>query len=241
MSSVWNAGPRARAWGVTALLALVVCACTSRGGSSPTAPGGDTDFGANDPSVVVALGDSITFGKHDVGVDTCDDDERSVGGFCPPLSRLTGKIVVNEGECGDDSFGGEERVQGVLRRWRPGVLLIDYSPNDIVNGTSALTRNLRAIVAAARSNHTVPILGTLVPAVGDHEGWEPFIVNANASIRALCQELGVECADHYQAFVSNPEYRSSPYALLDPDGLHPNTAGYAVMAKTWRWPVLRAY
>ena len=62
----------------------------------------------------------------------------------------------------------------MLQRWRPGVILIDYSPNDIFNGSDAVIRNLRSMIAAARANKTVPILGTLVPAVGEHAGWELF-------------------------------------------------------------------
>ncbi len=200
-----------------------------------------TDFGDNDPSLVVAIGDSITFGKHDMGIESCEHELRTVVGFCPRLAALTGKIVINEGECGEQSSGGLAKISSVLLRWRPSVILIDYSPNDIVAGPSETILNLRAMISVARANKTIPILGTLVPAVGDHAGWEPFIVALNARILALCDEEGIECADHYKAFVNDPGYIDSPYTLLDADGLHPNAAGYALMASTWRRPLMSQY
>lgn len=233
---------RAFAGAVALALAMVSAGggCSS-GSSSPTVVDIDPELGTNDPSVVVALGDSITFGAEDIGVEDCDESNRGAGGFCPPLQSLTGKTVRNEGICGEDSYGGVNRITQVMRRWRPGVILIDYSPNDLFNGTEAVISNLRIMIDAARKNHTVPVLGTLTPATGDHTGWNPFIVSVNLQIRALCAEQGLECADHYMAFKSDPGFTVSPYALLSEDGLHPNHAGYALMAKTWRWPLLRVY
>lgn len=225
----------------SAALVLLVVGCGCSSSSSPTVVDIDPDFGENNPSIVVAMGDSITFGKHATGVEFCDESERGIGGFCPELESLTGMTVVNEGECGEDSYGGADRVEDVLRQWRPGVLLIDYSPNDLFSGTDAVISNLRIMVEAALANNTVPILGTLVPAAGDHDGWNPFIESVNTGILALCAELNLECADHHQAFLNDPGFQASPYALLSEEGLHPNDAGYALMARTWRWPLLRVY
>jgi len=222
----------ARALAATALLALGV-GC-HHGGDS-------TDFGDNDPSIVVALGDSITFGIFDTGVETCSESYRSTAGFCPRLESLTGKTVINAGVCGETSSEGLGRISNALNRWRPGVVLIDYSPNDIFAGADAVIGNLREMIAIARENKTVPILGTLVPAVGEHAGWEPFIEALNPKILALCNEEGVPCADHYRAFVNNSAYIEMPYALLSADGLHPNSEGYELMAETWREQLMRQY
>lgn len=224
---------RAR-WLAPALVLALGVGCSSGDGTT-------TDFGDNDPSVVVALGDSITFGTHDMGIDSCSESYREVFGFCPRLQVLTGKTVINEGKCGEGSSGGLGRIERVLRRWKPGVVLIDYSPNDLFGGSEATISNLRAMVAAARANKTVPILGTLVPAVGSHAGWEPFIQTVNPKILALCEEEGLRCADHHKAFVNYPGFAQSPYSILDADGLHPNSAGYALMAETWREPLMRLY
>jgi lysophospholipase L1-like esterase len=222
----------ARGLAVVTLLALGV-------GCSGGGP--NTDFGDNDPDTVVALGDSITFGIFDLGVDTCDETYRSTAGYSSRLGHLTGKTVMNEGICGEQSSGGLARIESVLKQWRPGVVLIDYSPNDIFSGVDATISNLRAMIKAARANQTVPILGTLVPAVGEHAGWESFIEALNPQILALCAEEDLECADHHTAFTSDAGYIESPYALLSEDGLHPNAAGYTLMAETWRQPLMRLY
>ena len=225
------------------LLALALVPLLSLGvgcshGSDSTT---DTDFGNNDPSIVVALGDSITFGYGDSFVYSCSESYRGSIGFCPRLAGLTGKTVINEGRCGETSGEGLDRITSVLQRWRPGVVLLDYSPNDILNGTADVIRNLRGMIAIARANKTIPVLGTLVPEVGEHAGWEGFVVPLNAQILALCEEEGLQCADHHTAFATDPGFIASPYTLLSPDGEHPNAAGYELMAETWRMPLMRVY
>jgi lysophospholipase L1-like esterase len=228
---------RAAAGALAAALALVLALGSCSSGSSSTEP----DFGTNDPSVVVALGDSITFGLFDTGIDSCDESLRKKGGFCPRLEAAAGKTVINRGFCGANSYDGVAAIEKVLDRFRPGVILIDYSPNDLVNGTEVTISNLRTMVLAARNHKTVPILGTLVPATGAHAGWMPFIEALNPQILKLCEEEDIECADHFKAFVNDPGFKISPYTLLDGDGLHPNAAGYQLMADTWLRPLLRSY
>lgn len=218
-------------------LALALAGGSGCSGSSPTG----ADSGPNDPSIVVALGDSITFGVMDRYVEICDESHRGAGGFCPPLQTLTGKTVVNAGVCGEDSYGGVSRINGVLRLWRPGVILIDYSPNDLSNGRDVVIGNLRIMIDAARKHHAIPIIGTLTPAAGEHSELNLFIVRLNNQIRDLCSELGVECADHHTVFVHDPSFKDSPFSRLSADGLHPNHAGYALMARTWAQSLQRVY
>jgi lysophospholipase L1-like esterase len=216
---------------------FLLAAGSGCGGSTDSGP----DFGTNDPELVVAMGDSITFGLGDVGVDDCSESSRRVGGFCPRLQGLSEKTVVNEGVCGATSGDGAASVQYILQRRHPGVLLILYSPNDLYNGTAEVIRNLRTMIGAAISNKTVPVVGTLTPSTGPHTGWEPFIESVNTQILALCKELKLECADHYEAFKADPGYAISPYSLLSEDGLHPNASGYDLMAKTWNTALKRVY
>jgi lysophospholipase L1-like esterase len=222
----------------TIALALTLAVAVS--GCSDSLPTG-ADGGPNDRSIVVALGDSITFGLMDTNVPDCSESNRGAGGFCPPLQALSGKIVVNAGGCGEDSNNGAARIESVLDQWRPGVVLIDYSPNDLTNGRDVAIDNLGRMIDAARANHTIPIVGTLLPAAGEHDGWNLFIVRLNAQIRDLCSEKRLQCADHYAAFQSDPGFVANPDALLSEDGLHPNHRGYALMAATWARSLRQVY
>lgn len=232
---------RAFARGIAPILALSVTIAGSgcHGKSSPT--GADIDFGANNPSVIVALGDSITFGVLDTNVETCSESNRGAGGFCPPLQLLTGKTVMNEGICGEQSNEGVDRINEVLNRWRPGVILLDYGINDLIFGTDVIISDLRIMVAAAQANNTVPVIGTLLPTAGPQVGLNSAVVRTNTQILALCDELRLECADHYTAFMDDSGFQSSPDALLSEDGLHPNHEGYALMAETWARALKRVY
>ncbi|MHB8834115.1 MAG: SGNH/GDSL hydrolase family protein [Candidatus Methylomirabilia bacterium] len=231
---------RTRAGGLALALALVIAGGGCHSGGSSVVDEVDPNR-TNDRSVILALGDSITFGVFDTNVENCSQSNRFTGGFCPPLAALLDKTVVNAGVCGEDSSGGVERVDGLLRRFRPSVILIDYSPNDLFFGAETVIANLRFMIDAARNNRTVPVIGTLVPATSYHSGWNPFIVDVNNRILALCVEQGLECADHHQAFADDAGFQASPYALLSEDGLHPNHAGYALMAETWYRSVRRVY
>ena len=220
-------------------LALVAGGCQHSGGSSAVDEL-DPEH-TNNQSIVLALGDSITFGVLDTYVPDCSQSNRGQGGFCPPLAAHSDKTVINAGVCGEDSFGGVERINGLLRRFRPSVILLDYSPNDLFWGADTTIKNLRTMIDAARANLTVPVIGTLVPATGQHSRWNPYILDVNNRIRALCAEEGLECADHYTAFEEDPGFQASPFALLSEDGLHPNHAGYLLMAETWNRSLRRVY
>lgn len=224
----------------TIALALAIAASGCKKDHSSAVDDLDPE-GLNDPSIVVALGDSITFGVMDMGVETCDDSSRGSIGFTPPLAALSGKTVINAGICGEDSFGGVNRINNILHRFHPSVILIDYSPNDIDSGPRGNVSNLRLMIDAALKNHTVPIIGTLVPSAGEHAGWEVYSEAVNPMILDLCSEMGVECADHHKAFEDDAGFQSSPFALLSEDGLHPNHAGYALMADTWNKRLRRVY
>jgi lysophospholipase L1-like esterase len=231
---------RTCAGGIALALTLVIAGSGCSSGDTSAVELMDPD-GTNNRSVVVALGDSITFGVLDTNVEVCDESTRGAGGFCPPLEAISGKTVINAGVCGEDSFGGAERINRSLQRWRPGVILLDYSPNDLNNGPQANINNLRIMVDAARNNRTVPIIGTLLPAAGDHSGWNSHIDAVNTLILDLCAEQGLECADLHRAFRNDPDFMNSPFALLSEDGLHPNHAGYVLMAETWARSLRRVY
>lgn len=138
--------------------------------------------------------------------------------------------MINEGVCGDTSLDGRNRIIPILARLRPEVLLILFGTNDPQSGIGAAVENLRFMIRAAQSRGATPVIGTLTPVVGDRER---FIVSLNEQIRRLAAAERIAIADHYRALADNPQFHVSPEALLTPDGLHPNSSGYNLMAVVW--------
>lgn len=218
-------------------LALLGASACDHGGGGDDPP----DFGTNDPELILALGDSITYGVGDFNVTDCNFS-RDTAGYPVRLAGLIGKNVLNAGQCGATSFDGAAEIDYVLQRFRPGVLLIDFSPNDIFHDMDDIVANLRTMITAAKKQKTVPVIGTLVPAAGVHSGWEPFIEALNGEIHKLAQQEQIQCADLWAAFKADPGFDANPTGtLLSVDGLHPSAAGYDVMAKTWHDTLKNVY
>ncbi len=187
------------------------------------------DVGGNDPNKYVCLGDSITYGPYEL---------LGTGGYPSHLEAALKDYfgeaeVINEGDGGDGSGGGAEKVGGVLEREKPGYLLILYGANDIIQRVTSVEdtiSNLRIIIQTAKSRETIPILGTITP----FDPWGPRgsphrlgeIYKRNIRIRELAQEENTELADLFLAF-------NNDFSLLDSTGLHPNDQGYEIMAETW--------
>src|ERR1035437_592812 len=170
------------------------------------------DFGANDPNLVAAFGDSIT-----AGIDG------SVS-YTPILAGMISKEVRNFGFPGMVSAFGRNKI-GAILSGHPGFVLVFFGANDAIMGTDEADTiaNLRGIVVACKNNQTIPVLTTLTPMIGEHEVYNGGVDALNPMIQALAQEQDVPLADVNAAFVGHPEY------LID-DGLHPSQAGAEAIA-----------
>lgn len=182
---------------------------------------------------IVLIGDSITVGLGEDANTDCLKVNPERSGVGPRLRALERSPVINEGICGNTSFGGKDRVSLVLERRRPSLLLILFSPNDQFNEIDAVIDNLRFIIRAAQRFDAVPVIGTLTPARGRYARLEPFILALNAKIRELASAEQIALADHHLTFTSKPAFRAIWASLLANDGLHPNGKGYDAMATTW--------
>ena len=190
-------------------------------GGCPGNSGGKTyDIGGNDPGVVVAFGDSISDGYDSYnGMGYRDDLQSLFTG-----DGRSGIMVLDEGEPGTYSYQGVERINSVLARDRPAVLVLLYGTNDehsslpmsiLSRVVQTTTNNLRQIANASRANRTLVVLSTLPPVCGSaREFQRNNIIAMNEKIRALGAELraaddGVFLADAWEAFVQ----RGSPRRL----------------------------
>ena len=197
---------------VAGLMLLALAGCGGSDGS--TKAGSGADFGSNDPTVIVALGDSITAGVDGSGAP-----------WPARLAALSGKTVINAGIGGQESGDGLARIGGALAAYKPGFIIIDFGANDAImlRDTDNTLGNIRAMVQAAKANKTVPILATLLPMIEGHAIYDSVAGRISAGIRDIASSEGVTLVD------LNAEF-SDPASLLISDGLHPNDAGNQVIA-----------
>jgi len=191
-----------------ALLVLAICGGLTAGCEpSSKVRSIPLQFGANNPNVVVAMGDSVTDGS-------------AINGKSYPqiVAELSGKTVINEGVGGAFSSDGVRRIGAILEREKPGFIFILYGINDVIHvGRNERTiENLRQMIQLARQNQTHPIVGTITPrfrwnGANSHAG-------LNRRIRELCVEEDVILADVEKEFGDNQ-------ALFWPDLIHPNEDG----------------
>jgi len=201
--------------------------------------GGDIRFpmrlpiGNNHPNVYMAFGDSLT-----VGVGSSDGN-----GFRIKLQNLLGPYlgraeVIDQGKDGTFSTVGADRIPGSLSRNRPAYNLILYGTNDwndqSCQGQSAAKcftiDALRIVVEETKAAQTLPVLATLPPAnPTKNDGRNVWIDGMNVLIKALAREEGALVADLNTEFKAQGGDLSRFYF----DDIHPNDAGYDVLARAW--------
>ncbi len=186
---------------------LTLTGCEDDGGSSH-------NFGDNNKNIVVCIGDSIT-----------------EGGYPAHLAALLkGKTVLNLGIGGTVSIDGVARINHALTVHKPGYICILYGANDVIHGMNldAAAENIRFMIQQAKANKTIPIVGTVTPATGNHGYMQGGIDSLNPKIKQVVKQEKAKLADLYAAMSGNPDLY-----LLD-DGLHMNDAGNSKLAAIFR-------
>jgi lysophospholipase L1-like esterase len=186
----------------------------------------------NQANVYFGYGDSIT---------AADPGDRQ--GYAPKLQNLLGphfgRAQVDKfGRAGTNSGQGLERAPVWIPRARAAYVLILYGTNDWQDqtcqnkGPSACFTidSLRGMIEVTRDVDSLPVLSTILPVnpATAPPGRNTWIDEMNVQIRALAREQQVLLAD------ANAEFKaSSNLASLFIDDVHPNDAGYQVLAQAW--------
>lgn len=158
--------------------------------------------------VILAFGDSITFGSG-------ANPEESYPGV---LEKLISRRVVNAGAPGEVTSEGLKRLPDILERERPALLILCHGGNDMLQhlDRKATADNLAAMVRLARE-HGVPAVLVSVPA--------PDISLSPPGFYA-------EIAEEFHIPL---EGKALPRILakgsLKSDYIHPNSAGYRMLAE----------
>ena len=176
---------------------------------------------------VVFMGDSIT--------DSWDDEK--YGGFFP------GKPFINRGISGQTTPQMLIRFRPDVLALKPKVVVILAGTNDIAGNTGPMTLemiedNLESMAQLAAANGIRVVIASVLP-VSDYElrDGQPItqtirrppekILALNTWLRAFTRARGHVYLDYFSATVDDKGFLKNE---LSDDGLHPNAAGYKVMA-----------
>lgn len=197
-----RAGRRPPPAALPVLLALLAALLAGCGQKAPTLPK------LSDGDVVVAFGDSLTFGTGARG----DESYPSV------LSRLIGREVIAAAVPGEVTGQGLQRLPAVLQQHQPRLVILCLGGNDMLRRVDdgEIAANLRAMVRLMREQGiAVVLVGVPRPAL--LSGPPPFY-----------QDIAGEFGIPLEARVVKDVLYSSG---LKSDPIHPNAAGYRKMAE----------
>ncbi|MGH9682974.1 MAG: SGNH/GDSL hydrolase family protein [Candidatus Acidiferrales bacterium] len=175
---------------------------------------------------VVFMGDSITEGWGQEGTPTSPDRAE----FFP------GKPYVNRGISGQTTPQMLVRFRQDVIDLKPKVVVLLAGTNDIAENTGKTTpreieNNIASMSDLARANGIRPVLCSVLPANDFpwHHGLEPApkIKALNAWIKEYAAKNGFVYVDYYSSMANS---EGGLRAEISPDGVHPNKAGYEIMA-----------
>jgi lysophospholipase L1-like esterase len=189
-------------------------------------------IGENLPNTYLAFGDSITRGQ---GSSDGNGYRVRLEGMLG--SYFGGAQVYNDGRDGTFSAHGAARITRSIERYHNAYTLIHYGSNDWnlaeckalpVADDCYTVSWLTDIVEGAKSRNSLPVLATIIPANPATEPAErnQWIDQVNASLKVMAGREGAVVADLNAAFRAAGDVSS-----LLVDDVHPNDAGYQVMAQ----------
>jgi acyl-CoA thioesterase I len=160
-------------------------------------------------AVILAFGDSLTFGT---GANTPES-------YPAVLAGLTGRRVINAGIPGELSAEGAQRLDALLDREHPQLLILCHGGNDLLRRLDPQQTNaqLRHMIEAARQR------GIAVVLIGVPE---PKLFNRHSApyYATLAEEFRLPLEAETLARIEGDN-------ALKSDGVHPNAQGYRQLAQ----------
>ncbi|MEZ4753628.1 MAG: SGNH/GDSL hydrolase family protein [Bdellovibrionota bacterium] len=186
----------------------------------------------------IALGDSITYGVGDgtsVGEfieEAPDTDGRA--GYTGRVETLTGIDVQNRGIPGERLITeGVFRAPAAISSSSADGVFIMFGTNDAIfqEDRSDYRRALQRVINVAHALGKRVILVSLPPPCCDHQGVDAFTNSYNFSVQELGAANSLRIADVAGAWATTCNDLSECQLYNLPEGLHPNTRGYDVLAQ----------
>jgi acyl-CoA thioesterase-1 len=225
-----------------ALLGATGCGGGSGGATNSSSQTPSTfDFGHNTPTKVTAFGDSITAGvlelkRRDFRLSTSNNYPALLQGKLQSLDPAW--RVVNRGVGGEHTAEGVSRLPSTLAIDQPGFVLILEGTNDAsrCDDSNVVANNLHNMVRTVKVNQSIPIIGTIPPSFRNDPCADDVIDDVNNQIRAFARAENIVLAEIFNGMNDRALFGIAS----DRDPLHPNEAGYAVMADIWFQAMLQA-
>ena len=196
-------------------------------------------IGSNRPNVYLAFGDSVTEGQGSGdGMGYILRLQRKLQGH---FGRAT---VIKDGLDATRSNRGSDRLPDSLTV-RPAYTLIHYGTNDWnmaeckFNPPCFTIDSLRTMVRDVKGRSGLPVLATIIPANPIYLETQPqrneWVAAMDVRIREMARAEGAVVADMEPAFLHAPAWPA-----LFVDHIHPNDAGYEVMAQAFFEAIVRS-
>jgi lysophospholipase L1-like esterase len=187
----------------------------------------------------LGFGDSITWGVGDGtmpgGYISSAPDGDGAGGYVARLGTALGIPVRNAGIAGERLVDqGEHRFAGTMFATNADIIGIMEGTNDTFDGTDlgryqrAYQRMLNVAVALGKQ----PVLLTVPQACCDHGHGRPRLSEISNTVRRLAAVNELPYADIERAWMTTCGGGPGCSLLCMPEGLHPNSKGYDVVAQT---------
>ena len=149
---------------------------------------------------------------------------------------FAGKPYINRGISGQTTPQMLVRFRADVIALKPSVVVILAGINDIAGNTGPSTlemikNNIFSMAELAKANHIKVILCSVLPAFDFP--WKPNqnpvekIATFNEIIKNYAKANAIEYLDYYSAMVDERKGLTASYSN---DGVHPNKAGYQIMA-----------
>ena len=160
-------------------------------------------------AVILAFGDSLTHGN----------GAKANESYPAVLEQLTGRKVINAGISGEQSEPGLKRLPGLLERHNPQLMILCHGGNDMLRkkSMSAMESNLRNMITLAQDRN-IPVVLIGVPKPG-------LFLSSFEAYEKIAESMGVIFIEDLIPDVLGDNNLKS-------DTVHPNKAGYKVMAET---------
>lgn len=136
--------------------------------------------------------------------------------------------VINASISGETTLGGLNRIEQVLNRYRPNIVIVELGANDGLRGRpiKSIRNNLEAIVKACKQNKaSILLVGIRLPPNYGATYTQKF----SAIYQQIARRHGLRLVPFMLAgFGDNPEY-------FQEDRLHPNkSAQEKILANVWK-------